>query len=133
MSWADWGFSAFDNEGSDRSPAEIYAEMERRQKMTDHQEQSCKKRIDALVEQRAFLSSMQDYYDTVIEREKAVFELANTSRTFSLNGYCKVQDVLAVQSAVTSVTDVYDMSFEDTQPDEQIPVALENNKFLTCI
>lgn len=68
------------------------------------------------------------YYDQLATKEERMAQGgAETDKTFYLEGWCRADRAEAVEKAVASVTDAYELNFLDPAEDEIPPSVMENN------
>lgn len=85
-------------------------------------------RLAELAKKTAEIGRVSDLAATLAERKKT--PLAETMETVYLEGWVRSDRTKAVEKAVRSVTDVYDLEFLDPPEGEKPPTVTQNNKFV---
>jgi V/A-type H+/Na+-transporting ATPase subunit I len=74
------------------------------------------------------LQSLEDYYQTKLQREKASLDFGYTKNTFVLEGWANVKEVSEISLAVEQVSDGAMVDYRDPIDGENYPTIVENNK-----
>lgn len=75
------------------------------------------------------LQIFNDQMETEVALKQTPFH--TTNQTAYIEGWCKAKKTETIKEAISSATKYYDVEFLDPTKDDDVPVALENNKFVS--
>ena len=104
---------------------------------TKDQIENIKKELDQLEQNILRLTSSGDELELYSDRqrsEKARKEapISETMETIYLEGWARSDRMATVKKAIENITDIYDLSFDDPQEDDNPPTVTKNNWFTTA-
>lgn len=121
------GFS-YPAETGDGLPRKQRESLLEEAKRVDRRVQEIQEEIASYAGRREALCFLYDYYAMRIEKYEVLAMLRQTRRTFLLTGYLPARDAPALERELEEKFQVY-VELEEPGPQEEIPVALENNQF----
>lgn len=111
-----------------KTVAELVAEKEAIIAQNNAEIAKIEDQLKELATKQRDLEIFTDQMTTEVAYKQA--PVVTTKATVYIEGWCKAKKVDVVTKAIASATDYYDVDFEDPQEDDDVPVALENNKFI---
>ncbi len=72
------------------------------------------------------LQSLEDYYNSLLEREKASLEFGYTKNAFVLEGWINVNQEQEIIAEIGKISETAFVQFRDPQEDEDCPTIIEN-------
>ena len=112
---------------SSLNPAEEIVSLQKQIDEDNEKIKSNQEEIAALAPEREHLRFVRDYYAMRADKYDAIGRLAQSSRTFMLDGYIAAQDVSQVKPKLDEMGLVVEIS--DPEPGEEVPIKLKNNAF----
>ncbi|MEG0811296.1 MAG: V-type ATP synthase subunit I [Eubacterium sp.] len=82
-----------------------------------------------LAEDHDHLEILNEQYKA--ERDRNAVRFSETVETLFIEGWVRSDRIEIVEKAISDVTTIYDLSYEDPDPDEQPPTVTQNKKFWT--
>ncbi len=106
---------------------ELKAEVEREKEGIN----SLKEEIKSYAARREELRLVSDYYRIRADKYEILGQIPQTEKTFALSGYVPAE---RSDELIEELSGKYDAAawIEEIQEDEEVPVALKNNKFASC-
>ena len=113
---------------SSMNPAQASGEIRKEIEAAKEQAEKIHSQIAEYAEKRTIICFAEDYFTMRADKYEVISTLAQSRRTFVLEGYIPAKNAEAFETALTSQFDVA-VEFSDPGPDEDVPVLLKNNGF----
>jgi V/A-type H+-transporting ATPase subunit I len=123
------GFARPSASSSSLPPAKQKSKLEGELKVLVQEVQKAKAEIAYYADQRENLKFLYDWLAMKYERQETAGQLLESKRVLYLTGYIPEREVERVASDLKSKF-ILHMDIEDPDPKEDVPILLENNKFV---
>ncbi|MFA9398825.1 MAG: V-type ATP synthase subunit I, partial [Clostridiaceae bacterium] len=113
-----------------KTPVQYKDELENEYKEYETKFQDKVKEVEELLENRAYLKAQYDYLLNEIEKKKAILLIGKTDKVMYFEGWVPSETTSDFEETITNITKDYYVSYRDPEDEDDIPVAVKNNKFV---
>ncbi len=121
-----YNFSKLAFSGIDTTAAQYIQDNKERLNRAEKRRQEIEDKIGGLVDKLPLLEAFYDYLSIERDRMQAISNFGATKNTFFIKGWVPAMNTDVLQQSIEKVTSEHIITFEDPDPEDNIPVALEN-------
>src|SRR5690554_841559 len=111
----------------DKTPAQLLADLRREEEELQRNKEHLKREIGVLVNKRPMLQALYDDKANRLKRVQVAGELPCSEQTFFLEGWITARNLQRLRSALHDISPAVYLEAADPEPEEEVPVELENN------
>lgn len=116
--------------GEDRTPADLLEELQKEEAELRQRQADLEEEIAVLAKKRPMLQALYDDKANRLRRLQVAGELLCSERTFYLEGWITAKNLPRLRSVLRDISPTIYLEAVDPEPDEEVPVELENHPLI---